>query len=252
MVVTSLVWQGESYDERIKRIDSRKIPTTELVPGYVAIRNRTTQFWVAEGSRIFPELPHITLNFSQDLFDNLQELSSHAHNWALAWLYASRHDESPEIRTRVFVSLEWYLRSCRESIVETEALADLAIALESLLRIRHGEGLTERFKDAVLTLLGPVPRLDSWLDQFYTARSKAVHEGTAPDLLFYPLEKDLLKKQRKEGAPLIPHRSLIEYGVESSGSVWQACSLAHTTSNLSDWMLFSSQIGTASMRSAKP
>ena len=76
------------------------------------------------------------------------------------------------------------LKKLRGAISESEALVHLAIALESLLKVPSGERLTERFKDAVLTLVGPIPRLDSWLDQFYTARSKAVHEGVPHELMF--------------------------------------------------------------------
>ena len=88
---------------------------------------------------------------------------------------------------------------------------DLAIALESMLGLRSGDGVTERFTDAVLTLLGQVPRLDSWLKQFYTARSKAVHEGMPHDTVFYATNsEDMKKKQGREVA--IAHRSLLAYG----------------------------------------
>ena len=137
---------------------------------------------------------------------------SRPYHWALEFLYFPPHHYPPDLRSRVFVSLDWYMKGCRASIVEAEELVHLAIALESLLRVRSGEGVTERFKDAVLTLLGPAPRLDIWVDQFYAARSKAVHEGMPSDLKFYPIDKDLLKKMRTKGEPLIPHRSLLEYG----------------------------------------
>jgi hypothetical protein len=211
MVITSLVWQAQHHGERVKQVETREIPSTDLTPGYAGTRNQTIQLWVAKGSRIFPELPHVILNYSQELSVNLQMLLSHPSHWALTYLYFPPHDYPPDLRNRVFVSLDWYMRSCRASLDEAEALVHLAIALESLLRVRAGEGLTERFKDAVLLLLGPVPRLELWLDQFYTARSKAVHEGVPSDLLFYPFDKDLLKKKRKEGEA-VPHRSLLAYG----------------------------------------
>jgi hypothetical protein len=212
MVVTSLVWQGPHHGKRVKQVDAREIPSTDLTPGYTGTRNQTIQLWVAKGSRIFPELPHITLNYSQDLSINLQMFLSRPFHWALEYLYIAPHDYPQGLRSRVFVSLGWYMKGCRASFVEAEELVHLAIALESLLRLRSGEGVTERFKDAVLTLLGPVPRLDIWLDQFYTARSKAVHEGFPSDLNFYPIDKDSLKSKRTKGEPVIPHRSLLEYG----------------------------------------
>ena len=94
---------------------------------------------------------------------------------------------------------------------DAEALVHLAIALESLLRVRPGEGLTERFKDA-----GRLPDRyrDStcWLEQFYTARSKAVHEGVPHDLMFYAADHETVKKRGKDKEQLIAHRPLIEYG----------------------------------------
>jgi hypothetical protein len=196
----------------VKQVDAKEIPSTALTPGYAGTRNETIQLWVAKGTCVFPEIPHITLNLSQELSINLQMLLSYPYHWALTFLYSPPDDYPTDLRGRVFVSLDWYMKSCRASLVEAEALVHLAIALESLLRVRSGEALTERFKDAVLLLLGPVPRLDIWVDQFYTARSKAVHEGVPSDLMFYPFDKDVLKKKKKEGETLIPHRSLLEYG----------------------------------------
>jgi hypothetical protein len=120
-----------------------------------------------------------------------------------------------------FVSIDWYMRSCRDSLLEAEAIVHLAIALESLLHVRSGEGIRERLKDAMLTLLGPVPRLENWVDQFYTARSDAVHEGMPSDFMFYPLLKESPKSTKgkkketpknKQDADDMPHRSLLAYG----------------------------------------
>ena len=51
-----------------------------------AIRN--VHFWVAEGSRIYPEVPFVRLNVTQNLSSNLKMFLSHAHNWALEPLYS--------------------------------------------------------------------------------------------------------------------------------------------------------------------
>jgi hypothetical protein len=202
MVLTTLVWQGNQFGDRTKQIDTRDIPSTDFTPGYTGTRNQTILLWVAKGSRIFPVIPHIVLNYSQDLSLNLQMLFSHPWNWALGYLYFNPYEYPLDLRRRVFVSLNWYMRSCRDSLDQSEALVHLAIALESLLHLRSGKGVTDRFKDAVLTLLGPVPGLDNWLNQFYDARSKAVHEGVPSDLMFYP---DPKKKNKG-------HRPLLEYG----------------------------------------
>jgi hypothetical protein len=78
----------------------------------------------------------------------------------------------------------------------------LAIALETLLALEKGDRLTARFKEAVTTLVGPVPRLDEWLNQFYDARSGAVHEGEPESLNF------LIPGPQKRS---FPHRNLIVY-----------------------------------------
>lgn len=195
LVPTSLVWIDNYNDDRVRRIDGRTLPKDDMIPGFAVQRNTDVRFWAAEGTRIFPELPLIPLNYSQELSGNLYTFLSHSRNWAFANLFASTCDfEVTETHERVFVSLEWYLRRCRRAASRSESLISLSIALESLLRVRSGKELTERFKDAVVTLLGPVPRLDSWLDQFYTARSKAVHEGLPHNLMFYAVDRDSLKK----------------------------------------------------------
>jgi hypothetical protein len=228
MLPTSVVWQGHQYGDRVKEVDNRDIPATELTPGYTGKRNHRTWLWVAKGSRIFPEIPHIILNHTQDLFDNLQMTLSHHWNWGLEYLYSNPHEYPFGLRRRVFVSINWYMRSCRDSLDDAEAIVHLAIALESLLHLRSDKGakdrsdkgevtdhsdkevkgrsdkgqVTDRFKNAVLTLLGPVPRLEDWLIQFYDARSKAVHEGVPSDLVYLPDPK-----KKDEG-----HRPHLEYG----------------------------------------
>jgi len=212
VVIKSLVWHTGFDCNRVQHVGENDIPSGDYIPGYSGTRNQTTPLWVAKGCRIFPELPHITLNHTQELSSDVESLLSRPYQWAMQPLYLHPGGYPPDLRARVFTSLDWYMKGCRESIVEAESLVHLAIASESLLRLRSGEGVTDRFKDAVLTLLGPVPRLETWLDQFYAARSKAVHEGIASDLNFYPLEKEVLKKRRSQGESIMPHRSLLEYG----------------------------------------
>jgi len=213
-VPSSLVWQGEHLGDRVSILgqpESKK--PRDWIPGYVGTRNENEMFWVAKGSRIYPESPHVAINFSQELSFDIERFLSQPHNWALRPFYQYERDmnDMPEVQNRLFVGLEWYLRSCRKSSSPAEEIVNVAIALESLLRVRPGESLTERFKDAVTTLVGPVPRLDSWLEQFYSARSKAVHEGVPHQLSFFAADRDALKKQRRSENDLTPHRSLIEY-----------------------------------------
>lgn len=215
-VPASLVWHEPGEGEDVTLLREPRRSETGFVEGYEGRRNDAAHLWVAEGSRVYPELPHQVLNLSQTLFDDVYRFLDRDASWAFRRLYLAEdfQQRTGLVRDRIFSGLEWYLRSCRQAISESEALVHLAIALESLLRVPSGERLTERFKDAVLTLIGPVPRLDSWLDQFYTARSKAVHEGVPHELMFFAVDQDQLKKKQSPqgGEARIPHRSLIEYG----------------------------------------
>jgi hypothetical protein len=223
-----LVWNKSSEEGKVRVLDERAM-SAELVDGYEGTRNLATHLWVAAGSRIYPEIPHQVLNLSQSVGDNVVTFLSRDQNWALRRLYLQKKNvtEKREVESRVFIALEWYLRSCRKGINEPESLVHLAIALESLLKLPPGEGLTERFKEAVLTLVGPVPRLDSWIEQFYTARSKAVHEGAPHELLFFASDKETAKAHLKKkgerkkgegekndsrGNEPLTHRSLADYG----------------------------------------
>src|SRR5262249_14426663 len=82
MVLTSLVWQDAPYGNRVKRIDDRQIPTTDLIPGYTGIRNEGVHFWVVKGSRIFPELPHFAMNIHQELYEDFNSFFSSPFHWA--------------------------------------------------------------------------------------------------------------------------------------------------------------------------
>ncbi len=224
MVWRFLVWLDPEIGQRVKRVDDRKIPSEPYIPGYTGIMNRSIRLHVAEGSRIFPEIPLITLNHFQSLsHDRNQKLKS-PDQWALRDLFDHQHDYLLDLRKRVFVSMEWYLKSCRTSALfyYNEAIVHLATALESLLHIRADLGVTERFKDAIVTLLGQVPNLNFWLDQFYKAKSKAVHEGETSNPMFNPfgdsekekqkINKSNTKNQEVDEEPVSSHRTLLYYG----------------------------------------
>jgi hypothetical protein len=214
-VASSLVRNSHTEGDRTRLLIECDEPKLGFLEGYEGIRNMTGHLWVARGSRIYPELHHQTLNYSQYIARNLAEFLAHAHNWAFRHLYLGQRrpqESTDELHPRIYNGLEWYLKSCRGAISESEALVHLAIAIESLMKVPSGKDLTERFKDAVLTLIGPVPRLDSWLEQFYLARSKAVHEGVPHELMFLAVDKEHAKKARRGEKDVFLHRSLIEYG----------------------------------------
>ncbi|MGE0605934.1 MAG: hypothetical protein AB7O62_02325 [Pirellulales bacterium] len=72
-VPSSLVWQGEHLADRVSILapsDNHKHP--DWIPGYTGTRNENETFWVARGSRVYPESAHVALNFSQELSFDLE------------------------------------------------------------------------------------------------------------------------------------------------------------------------------------
>lgn len=178
------------------------IAADAFLKGYSGLRDGIVPLWVVPESRIYPETPNVCLNWSQDLASDVTSYVETSTNWPLAELFRGTR-LSADNSKRVFTSLLWHSRSCRSTADPVERLMSLAIALETLLALEKGERLTARFKAAVTTLVGPVSRLDEWLDQFYDARSGAVHEGEPENLVF------LIPGPQKSA---LPHRNLIVYG----------------------------------------
>lgn len=142
-------------------------------PGYDGLLNFDVHFWVVKGARIYPPVPHITLNISQDLSGDYTQFFEHGSGYELALLLSN---DERHIGERVFTALKWYNAANRAGASEGEALINLAVAFESLLNLPSGEK-TDRFADSVSLLLGRVPRLNDWVRQFYDARSQVAHEG---------------------------------------------------------------------------
>lgn len=142
-------------------------------PGYDGLLNFEEHFWVVKGARIYPPVPHITLNMSQDLAADYTQFFEHASGRQLDRLLSN---DQRHIGERIFTALKWYNAANRAGASEGEALISLAIAFESLLDLPSGEK-TDRFVDSVSLLLGRVPRLNEWVRQFYDARSRVAHEG---------------------------------------------------------------------------
>ena len=142
-------------------------------PGYDGLLNFDEPFWVVKGARIYPPVPHITLNISQDLAADCTQFHQRGSGYELLRLLSN---DERHIGERIFTALKWYNATNRAGVSEGEALINLAIAFESLLELPSGEK-TDRFVDSVTLLLGRVPRLKDWVRQFYDARSRVAHEG---------------------------------------------------------------------------
>ena len=123
------------------------------------------------------------LNISQNL----------AHDLASAFAQAPQHHLLPEllrhpdtpVAQRVLTALRWHNRANAAGNRDDCAVLDLAVAFEALLALPK-DAKTDRFVDAIALLLGRVPRLNLWAEQFYAARSHVAHEGRAERLLFMP------------------------------------------------------------------
>jgi uncharacterized protein (UPF0335 family) len=182
-------------------------------PGYHGLRDWECPFWVIDRCKIYPEFPFFWQHESQDISRNGQEFFSSERHRALSVLLHPNPPLPTNVLELVYTSMRWYVASCRNRNNEPEAIVSLSIALESLLHVRHGDRLTERFKDAVLTVIGPVPRLEEWIEQFYNARSKIVHEGRHHHLVFFVPKPPSPKRPKKEDADgAIVHGRLLAYG----------------------------------------
>jgi hypothetical protein len=118
------------------------------------------------------------------LGEDLNHVFSKSRRFAPVYNYFKTRTAIDNLGARILTALAWYNRSTGVDIEESVALVNLAIAFESLLGLKAGEKVTERFMEAVNLLVGDVPRLDSWLTQFYRTRSQIVHEGQSSNLMF--------------------------------------------------------------------
>jgi hypothetical protein len=174
------------------------------VRGYDALYNFRQHFWVAQGSRVYGPEPHLTLNHSQNLYCDV-ELATSGGSGKHALLIQLLSSPFSSSSSRVFTAIRWFNDANREGTGEDAALVSLAIAFESLLGLPQTEK-TDRLVDAIALLLGRVPRLDTWANQFYRARSAIVHEGRTNNLRF--IASDSFKSA---DGPI--YQSLLSYGI---------------------------------------
>lgn len=171
------------------------------VRGYQGRYNFQHPFWVAKGSRLYPPVPHISLNISQDLSSNLESCFADESKHHLLRDLVRR----PLTATaqRVLTAITWYNHANALSNDEASSILDLAVGFETLLALPR-DAKTDRFIDSVHLLLGRVSRLDVWAQQFYKARSEVAHEGKTHQLRFMPTGKS------GSGGSL--YQSLLSYG----------------------------------------
>jgi hypothetical protein len=179
----------------------------EEIPAYECQVDGRSFTWVARGSRIYPPCVRLWLNLSQDI---AYQWRSFERSAALGpvFSYFARRTVDTELHGRLRTALTWYNRSTAVDAPDDAALVHLATAFESLLGLEQEPQITKRFKEAVLLLIGKVPRADLWIDQFYKARSEIVHRGATSSLYFQPeVRADVATAGQHRG-----YRSLTTYG----------------------------------------
>ncbi len=174
------------------------------MPGYQGILNNESYLRVAKGSRVYPPSSGFWLNLSQDLHVDLLRSLPSSRYVGFGSLIEAAKPRLGLIEDRIFTALKWYNRSNSVDVGDDVALLHLAIAFESLLALEQGPQITQRFKESVGLLVGSVPKLENWTGQFYAARSKIVHEGSSPDMMFCATQRS--------NRPSAEYRSLVSYG----------------------------------------
>lgn len=225
--------------ELLTDMEQFEMDEREEIEGYEGQLNNKSHFWVTKKDRIFPPAAHMWLNISQDLHSDFYYRSSHSLRYRPVIEYFATRKGTNPLGQRVLTAITWYNRTLKMGIDEEVALVNLAIAFESLLDLEQGEKVTDRFKEAVRLLLGGFPRLDSWLTQFYDARSEIVHEGGSQNLMF--IATDNPKKRSDE----LVYRSLVSYGRQ----IFQVCvATILTGARISEQLRLSSMLVTNQQR----
>ncbi|MFA5065822.1 MAG: hypothetical protein WC566_10210 [Dehalococcoidia bacterium] len=172
------------------------------IPGYRVWLNGKFGFYAASGSRIYPPSNRLWLNISQDLSHDLHPSALSGHDPLSGLVMGTESLKS--IEDRLLTALDWYNKSISLLADNDTSLLHLAVAFESLLALEQGPHITRRFKESVRLLSGAVPKLDSWVEQFYKARSSIVHQGSSTESAF------IARYVGKQTAT--KYRSLVSYG----------------------------------------
>ncbi len=195
----------------VKRVGNNCYPKPDKrgdINGYRIYLDFKYIFWVTKGSRIYPPIVSMWTNQLQDLYSDLQRFKSSPNTSNILEFFEST-DINSSMRSRIYISLIWYNRSIVEDVDEDVALINLAIAFESLLNLNKDDKVSSRFKESIKLLLGEIPRLDSWIDQFYEARCNLVHEGITANFSY--LATSVIKNKNNDEEPS-KYRSLVSIG----------------------------------------
>jgi hypothetical protein len=207
--VTIFLVRPEHHTEPVGETVTLAQDQWHRVPGYQGRYNFRQPFWVAKGSRLYPPVPHLGLNISQNLaYDMARAFTEGPQHHLLPGLLRQPATESSE---RVLTAIGWYNRANALTVDDVAAILHLAVAFETLLGLPK-DAKTDRFVDAVSLLLGRVARLNVRAEQFYSARSDVAHEGTTERLRLIPVKQ-------KNPAESPQYQSLLAYGRQ----IFQLC-----------------------------
>ena len=181
----------------------------EKVDGYMGVYNFRHHFWVNKDSRLYGPKPHLTLNHSQNLFNDYTDAIGGRADYRL--LNTLLKKPITHTSSRIFTALRWFNFACNDANDESASILNLSIAFEALLRLPT-EKKTERFIDTISLLLGRTPRLDIWAHQFYNVRSRIVHEGDTQN--FHFIATDSMNKSDGQS-----YQSHLSYGRQ----IFQLC-----------------------------
>jgi len=182
----------------------------ENLDGYEAWSRQNENLPLIPGCRIYPPIRNFCLNHYQDLYADIKKID---------WPWAARSSPvllcaepaiAPSLEERLLRAMRWYCKGASAVIEPDEAIVSLAIAFETMLQLDKTAKSSDLCRRISL-LIGPVPRLDSWSEQFYRARSESVHEGTASHTYFLAVDANRIGVARKGQFSAVYYRRLADY-----------------------------------------
>ena len=184
-----------------------------FVPGYSVTVNWLYWVEIPRGRRIYPPQPYPVAFIPQgwNLSDIPQQLESRRYAfYGLEGFVKGEILDKPEQRDRydtLLQAMSWYNRSFSQFITGEERIVHIAIAFEILFHQRESsqQAIREELKSHLRGLFGKAKRLNEWVDQFYTARSNILHEGSTAKFNFIIGEKQPTERQ-------LVMDSLVSYG----------------------------------------
>ena len=168
------------------------------IDGFHYSINDETDCYISMESKIYPTSRKMYLNIPQDLNNELIRLSF-SENPIVSMLLTNESFFQND--NRIFTAIKWYNSTNSFSYNEDMNIIHLAIAFESLFCIPKDEKIKETLITHFRLLLGEIDHIESWVTQFYNARSSLVHEGKIIDYNYWYRNEDT--------RTIVPYRSLV-------------------------------------------